>query len=474
MTTHRPGDHAAPNIERGKAPDEKPGSSRAQRDGFDLRRYIEGPRAFTWIGVGLLGAFVIWLFVSLQQQPLPRAVPLQPDYLKNRITYVQLQPFMGLDFQHNYAAARTWRQGKDPYAEMHGDPVFGQYTYPPLTLVAFSWTDLFPPGPLMRFNGTNGYQADFAASVPAILTWMAMIIGAVFLASMKSWKIRQQLGLPLLPLHFVLGAALASYPVLFELERGNCNVLPLLAIVALVAVLEWPDRRRGDIVAGLCIAAATGIKPYAIILLVGLVALRRFRAIAFALGWLLFEAIVFSPDLRRWMEIAKVQNQAAVPFYLDYSHSLISHWQLIARDLHWPQLAQLPAQTLVSVGLFGVIVAVAWRVFRRHQTLAIAWPFFLWLTAMATFVSPISNDYNLLFIPLAVLSVWSAADSWRLQLCVGSVLLWWQPFFIGLSNLPWLLLKAVGVMLVGILLVRRVETMAPPNQPSNDSPMRVA
>jgi hypothetical protein len=426
-----------------------------------LRRYLEGSRTWTWVGAGLLIAWLLWLMLSLSQQPLPRAVPFQKNYLQNRFTYILLEPFLGLDFHHNYVAARTWRQGSDPYAELRGDPANRRYTYPPLTLVAFSWTDLFPPGPQMRMTGTDGVQSEFATSKPAILLWVAVIIGLIGFAAWKSWMTRWRLGLPPLPLPFVLGATLASYPVFFELERANCNTLPLLAIAVLVAALDSPDRRRGDVAAGLCVAVATGIKPYAIVLLIGLLALRRFRAMGYAIGWLVLQAIVFSPDLRRWLAVAHIQNQSTAPVYMDFSHSLIVHWQLIARDLGWPALAQWPARTVVGVLLLVATLAVGWQVFRRRAGNAIAWPFFLWLAAMATMISPIAQDYNLLFIPLAVLSAWSATDSWRIQLCVCLVLLWWQPFFIGLANLPWLLLKVISVALVGVLIVRRVQSSAP-------------
>jgi hypothetical protein len=426
-----------------------------------VRRFVEGPRTFMWIGVGLLVVWLCWFGISLAQQPLPRAVPFQKNYLQDRFTYILLEPFIGLDFHHNYVAARTWRQGVDPYAELRGDPANVRYTYPPLTLVAFSWTDLFPPGPSMRMTGTNGAQSDFATSKPAILVWLAVILGLTGFAAWRSWLTRKDLGLAPLPLPFVLGATLMSYPVLFELERANCNTLPLLAIAVLVTALGRADRWRGDLMAGLCVALATGIKPYAIVLLIGLLALRRYRATAFALGWLVLQAIIFSPDLRRWLAVAHIQNMSYAPVYMDFSHSLIAHWQLIARDLGWPALAQMPAKTVTGGILMLTTLAVSWRVFRRGAGTAIAWPFLLWLAAMATMISPIAQDYNLLFIPLAVLSAWSATDSWRVQLCVGLVLLWWQPFFIGVANLPWLLLKVVSVILVGILIVCRLETTSP-------------
>jgi hypothetical protein len=433
----------------------------ADKTAIVIKPYLKGPRILLWAGCGLLLVWLLWLAISFAQRPLPRAVPFQQHYFQNRFTYILLQPFIGLDFQHNYAAVRTWRQGSDPYAETRGDPVFSRYTYPPVTLVAFAWTDLFPPGLSMRFTAADGKQADFSASLPAIATWTAIIVGLVSIAAFKAWRTRQDLGLSPLPFPFVLGATLVAYPVIFEIERGNCNTLPLLAIVVMLAAIKWANRMRGDWVAGLCVALAAGIKPYAVILMLGLVALRRFRAAAFAIGWIVLELIIFSPDLRRWLSVAQLQNRIQTSVYEDFTHSLISHWKLLWPDLGLPMVSNLPAQPLVALWVTIVTGCVAWRVFQARDRAEVAWPFFLWLAAMATLISPIAQDYNLLFIPLAVLAAWNSRDSWRVQLCVAAVLLWWQPFYIGITNAPWLLLKVVSIALVGVLIWRRLQDPPP-------------
>jgi hypothetical protein len=423
-----------------------------------LGRFVEGSRALLWLGCVLLLGFVCWWGANLTRQPLPRAVPLQLDYVKDRITYIPFMPFLGLDFHHNYVAARAWREGKDPYQQLEGDPANVRYTYPPLTMVAFSWSSGFKPSGVWNVGPSTTQQSPFAPSVPAMLCWLVVIAAIVGIASWQSWCTRRQLGLKAIPFPFVLGAMLMSYPVCFELERGNCNALPLLALLVCVRALTWSDARAADIVAGLCVALATGIKPYAIVLLPGLLAVGRFRAAAFAAGWLLLEMVVFWPDIRRWLAVAHIQNQIEVSMYLDFSHSLISHWKMIWRDLGAARLAMLPAERFVAVTVLVVVGWVGWRVFRARDRTGVIWPFFLWLAAMATMISPVAQDYNLLFIPLAVLAAWNSADSWRVQLCVGTVLLWWQPFYLGLANAPWLLLKVVSVALIGVLISRRLQS----------------
>ena len=57
----------------------------------------------------------------------------------------------------------------------------------------------------------------------------------------------------------------SSYPAMFELERGNCNVLPLLAIVGIAQLLQRP-RRTWATDAGIaaCVAVAAGIKAFVV------------------------------------------------------------------------------------------------------------------------------------------------------------------------------------------------------------------
>jgi hypothetical protein len=59
--------------------------------------------------------------------------------------------------------------------------------------------------------------------------------------------VRDRLRLPGLPVPFILGAALLSYPGMFEIERGNCDVLPLLAVALLLPALasRLHDRLTG-------------------------------------------------------------------------------------------------------------------------------------------------------------------------------------------------------------------------------------
>jgi hypothetical protein len=336
-----------------------------------LRRFAGGPRFFLVAGIVLLLLWAGWWGISLAQ-PVPRLWPGPAPGPADRITYIHIWPFVGIDFQHNYAAVNSWLAGHNPYVVIADDPMNAHYVYPPLTLVAFAWAGLFPPDSVTTYLPFEGPVSDtpFPYCRPAIFLWMAVIVLIVGFAAWRSWRVRERLRLPALPLPFILGAALLSYPVMFELERGNCDVLPLLAVALLIPALASRQRLTGDLLAAVCVALATGIKAYPGILLLGLIALRRFRAVA--------------------------------------------------------------------------------------------WPYLLWLTTMGTLVNTTAYDYSLIFLPLAALAAWSHRDPWWIHLCLLPALFWWQPFYLGVTGLPWLLLKVAGLFLVGLLVIRRLPLTAAP------------
>jgi hypothetical protein len=422
-----------------------------------FKRLTDGPRPWLVAGIIILLAWAGWWAGSLLAHPLPRLLSgsaVRPD---TGITYILIWPFLGLDFHHNYAAVSSWLHGVNPYLHISGDPMNQHYIYPPFTLAAFLWVALFPPESVSTHLTIPRPDGDYTFPIcfPAIFLWMAMIVLIVGFAAWQSWRVRQRLQLPALPLPFMLAAALISYPVMFELERGNCDVLPLLAIAVLVFALESQRRMTADLIAGLCAAVAAGIKPYAVILFLGLVALRRYRAAGVGMGVFALLVMALRSLFVPWFEIFRTSADLHTSGYMDYSHSLVVHWPLIWRDLGLPVLARVPAVPVIGGLVLLIVLWVSWKVFRSRPVTVLAWPYLLWLTTMATLFSTVANDYGLLFLPLAVLAAWDRRDAWGTQLCVLPMLLWWQPLYIGLTGLPWLVIKVASIMLIGHLVVRR-------------------
>lgn len=417
------------------------------------RRLMEGPRSLLALGAVLLAVMACWWGAGLTQA-VPNLPPGRAEVDGKKFTHVLIMPFAGLDFHHNYVGVRSWLRGQNLYVAMPGDPANEKYTYTPLTLAAFSWTARFAPSHRLNLNGPGG-AFPFEPAFPAMLVWLTAIVSVIGWAVWQSWAARGALGLPAIPLIFVAGAVFASYPVIFEMERGNCNALPLLAILVILPALRWQRAWLGDLVAGLAVAGAIGIKPFAVVLLLGLVALRRARAAAFALVWVAVWCALLWRDVARWLEVARVTTEIQLSSYLDFSHAVISHWTLLAADLGLAGMLSLRPTLVVALVMLAPVLAVSWRMFRAPEKVALAWPFLLWLAAMATFVSPVAQDYNLLFVPLAILSLWSVRDPLWIHAIVVLALVWWQPLYLGIAGWPWLLLKTVSVMLVGGLIWHR-------------------
>jgi hypothetical protein len=413
-------------------------------------------RWLTTAGVLLLLTWGAWWFASLRQ-PAPHLLGGSPIGTTERFTTIPSWSLIGLDFQHNYGGVDAWLHGENPYRAMGNDPMNARYIYPPLTLGAFAWTGAFPiskaiPVRLLRPDG----EFTFLYSLKAIYAWLVASVAICVLAAWRSWRARDQRKLSPLPLLLIAGATLLSYPVMFELERGNCNVLPLLAIVGVVGLLARPRSWAADFGLAACVVLAAGIKAYPGILILGLVALRHFRAALLAGGLLLALVAGTWSAHASWLGIMRELTADNATSYYEYAHSLAMHWRILWRDLHLAGLAQIPATPAVAAAVLVIVAQVSWRVFKSKTPANHAWPFLLWLTAMGTFVNKLSIDYNLIFVPFALFALWNARDRWWTHLVVLACALWCQPFYLGLSGATLLLLKFLSVAAVGQLICYRI------------------
>ena len=61
-----------------------------------------------------------------------------------------------------------------------------------------------------------------------------------------------------------------------------------------------------------------------------------------------------------------------------------------------------------------------------------------------TFLPPVSNDYNLFFLPVAALAVWDRRDPVVVHMLMGLLALWWQPLGLPLDGKLLLVIKVLG------------------------------
>lgn len=396
-----------------------------------------------WAVLGAWGGY--WAF-SIKQDKLAK-----PHW-----TWLNSLDYLGGDFLANYQAAHARWAGIDPYHEPYGDPYGFSYDYAPVVIQLFSWTLLFKPR-------------------TATVVWIAALAAVAAAGAAASWRTRRSLDLPDLPLPVVLAAVLASTPVLLEMERGNCNMLVLLPVLLAVAAL----RRRtpaGDLIGGAALALAAWVKPYASLAAPGLLATRRSRAaVALGVGYVALGLA----DLDGTRSFLATAWSESVDYYTPFhpaAHPLSTHWKHLWEGTILSPLAQVPGVAGAAAVLLPPAVWVSYRFYRAREP-RLLYPYLVWLIALVTFLPRFANDYNLFFLPLAALAVWDRRDGPLTHLALALLFLWWQPIRLPIAAKLLFVFKLLGLMTVGLILLRRLREVPPdadgprPADPASAAPI---
>jgi hypothetical protein len=233
-----------------------------------------------------------------------------------------------------------------------------------------------------------------------------------------------------------LALIVLSFPVLFAMERGNCDLLVLLFVLCAICALNTRSA-AGDAIAGVLLALGAWVKIYPAIVVLGLLASRRWRA---ATAMLAAGLTIGLADFSHTLAFAS--NLATSPYHLTPnslgtfcvgSHTLTGAWKLfwIHTPLH--RLARLPG---VCGWLFFIVPVIVWvshRVYTSTNRSRVLYPYLLWLIAAGTYLPSIAEDYNLFFLPLAVLATWERRGSMVVHVLLAFLVLWWQPVALPLS-----------------------------------------
>ncbi len=380
------------------------------------------------IGATLLVLWCIWWVSSLSQGKLVSGHRLwfQP-------------PCFGIDFLRNVdTPTRIWMAGDDPYADKQL-----LFCYPPLVTRLFAWSTLMTPQ-------------------QALVVWVGALALMAGAGAWAAWRTRARLGLPKIPPLVALVAVLLSSPVMFAMERGNYDLLAVPLVIGGVALMK---RRTGlaDVAAGIVLAIAPWAKVYPGLLAVGLLGLRRWRVLAaFCLAGLAI-GLADLDQTRRWLEnndrhMAEVYAMSeAFPHagICAWQHSLTECWKRLWLDTPLALLARIPGSVAAACLLIPLLAWVSYHVFRCERRSRLAFAYLIWILALATFVPPVSNDYNLVFLPIAALAVWDRRDPLIVHLIMLAVLLWWQPLSMPIDGRIMLLVKLAGLAAVGVSLAER-------------------
>jgi hypothetical protein len=354
-------------------------------------------------------------------------------------------PLFGGDFYYHIdRAARVWWNGGDPY----GDPDYTHmYFYPPLVPRLFSWV--------------NWLDARYA-----LMVWWAALVAMLAAAAWAAVGVRRRLGLTPIPPIVAVVLILFSTPVLFALERGQCDPLSLLFILVALPLLKSRSK-WAQCAAGVTLCLGPWIKVYPALLAVGLLGLRRWRAFAAFAAAGIAVAVLDFHAIQRFLV-----NQRFLFHYVDdicrlsasaapWNHPLPN---VLAGPLIGGKLGGLAmplGKAAAAAFILALLAWVAYHVYHCPKRDVLAYPFFLWIVALATFASPVSNDYNLCFLPLAALAIWDRRDPLLVHVALVLMCLWWQPIAMSINGNLVLLLKVLGVMALGVGLVERAREQSP-------------
>jgi hypothetical protein len=348
-------------------------------------------------------------------------------------------PAFGIDFVFNTdKPTRIWVQGGNPYL---GEPV---YPYPPLTHRIFAWTSLMSPH-------------------SAMVVFMASLALFTGIGTLLAWQTRRMLALTPIPLPLALAAMLLSFPVVFAMERGNYDLLCIPFIVASIWFLN-KETKHAQIIAGVLLSVTPWLKIYPGLLFVGLMALRRWRTLAafvisaLGIGILCWQEMTpfLNATLKHIQMFRGIENLPGDAIYWPWQHSIGGWWRLLWRDT---PLRAIPGDWVGMLVLFSLLVWVSVSIYRCANRRVLAYPLLLWILALATFVPVVANDYNLFFLPMAIIALWDKRDPIFVHLMTAPLLLWWQPFYLPIDGYVLFVFKTLGLFASAVMIIRRCQEL---------------
>ncbi|MFO0951026.1 MAG: glycosyltransferase family 87 protein [Isosphaeraceae bacterium] len=375
----------------------------------------------------LLAVWVVWWVVSVRD-----------DVLRfGKRTWVGPLPFLAGDFRsHVDHFVRIKAAGVDPYG-LKKDYFASRFPYPPMVPRLFAWTPAFEP--------------RVAAAV-----WLAGQAGILTLGAWSAWRSRRELRLGPFSWAAIAVALFYSTPAVFSMERGQVDPLSIAALLG-VAWLARRNETSSQLAAGGLLGLTAWLKYYPGFAVVGLLALRRWKAAAAFVVVASAVGLYDRTDLLRSFENARsfAAESRKEPIVHGVSHSLVSNWRVIPVVRQVRVLRQIPANLAAAAIHLPLAAVVSLKVRGSRDPGRLLAPWLLWLSAVATFGMPYALDYNLLTLLIAALSVWDRRDSVWVHMAMGLLCLWWQPFSLNVGGEVLLAAKLAGLFAVGAMLVNR-------------------
>jgi len=379
----------------------------------------------------MLVFWCFWWIISMQRHELQASKHLWfPPGLNG----------IGNDFyNHVDHAARIWWTGGDPYADK-----IRFFPYPPSEMRFFAWVNLMTPH-------------------AALVVWLVLMAGIIAAAARTASLWRRYLSLEEIPPIVAIVLILFSTPTLFAMERGQYDPLSLLFILAALPFLNH-SAKWAQFLAGAILCLTPWVKVYPGLIFVGLIGLQRWRALAgfVVVSIVIATAFLLNGEMQRFLVNNMLQIQISEslvllssgthwPWEHPLSNGLASLW--LGTKFNW--LGLLPGKIMAAMLLIPLLAWVTYYVYKCPRRKTLTYPYLLWIVALATFVPPVSNDYNLIFLPIAILAVWNRHDPLMVQFALALLLIWWQPVGMPINGHQLLVIKFLGLGAVAICLVKR-------------------
>jgi hypothetical protein len=218
--------------------------------------------------------------------------------------------YFGLDYQEFYKATLLFLNGDNPYR-------VGRFVTPPISAILNI--------PLTLVSLQKASKIFFIISVLGYLFILSLNTSMFFSDRVQSAKL----------ITLSLITAFFSYPFLFILDRGNIDIIVLLFVF--IGIYFWD---KNEFLSGFCLALATGLKLYPLLLVIPIIVFRKWKILVALLGsFALFYAVtphtwnyyLYSTSIIRASSFCVYENGSIIiPFYfLLRSFDLVSGLHLL-------------------------------------------------------------------------------------------------------------------------------------------------
>ncbi len=323
--------------------------------------------------------WIIILFVSFFAMHLlwgvliPRSYEFGSDSYRSYLSFIPMRQIGG-DFIANYEAANVLRTGGNIYK-------LELFVYPPL--IAYLVT------------AVSGFPFLTAYRIWLGLNLVLLLISFAFIARLTKTPVMAYL--------FLLACYFHSYFLLFYLERGQFDIIPLFFLAACFYFYRFSDN---EALCALFFSLAALVKIYPAIFGLYFLAKKRWKIIGWAITW--SAAIILITDWRLWVEYLQVLGKFSGlnrTYFWDGNHSFASLLRI------FKQMRTVYIGTILILTILCISV-LSWLLYKGGHTSMLLIELSA-ISLLMTLIPHTSHDYNLTTLGFVYASIFSLWDESR-------------------------------------------------------------